>query len=510
MWLLALAVLLLGLSLALTRQYLSRQLGRVLRSIQGLGGREIPEPVALEGNEFLVVEKAVVALARSLKEAGQKEKALLEKLPALVFSIDTSGHFLQISRASKALTGQDPADLEGSSLGAIVPKEQLEQVQRFLSRLVGKGRVNDFSMELLHQDGRKVPVLISAQWSEVEGHGVAVAVDMTERVSAEERLNRLATIPEQNPHPMFELTRDGSMAFANTPAKVKFPEVERMGISHPLFKGLEPRLRLLMEQEEESLIREVELEERHYEQHVFLLRKLRLFRVYCYDITRLKENESRLRVARDEAQAANRAKSDFLSRMSHELRTPLNSIIGFAQLLREKPVVEIAAQGKNLDRILQSSYHLLHLVNDVLDLSRVEAGEFQVQMMDVNVAEVLSEATSVVRPLAERHAVRVEIATAQIDCTARADRTRMLQVVLNLLTNAIKYNRNGGTVVLSYTEDGDCVKVRVQDSGPGMTTEEQERIFLPFTRLQQNQGMEGSGIGLTLSQRLMELMGGEH
>ena len=234
-------------------------------------------------------------------------------------------------------------------------------------------------------------------------------------------------------------------------------------------------------------------------------------------VTRDVDSEARalaaLRAARDDAEAANSAKSRFLSQMSHELRTPMNAILGFAQLLDADPQPPLAPQQQaQVREILGGARHLLELINEVLDLGRIEAGRLQVERRPVALQALAAECLGLMQPLAQRHGVRLlplQGATASVDVLA--DSMRLRQVLLNLLGNAIKYNRAGGEVelVVRQEAEGDTALLSVRDSGRGLTAEQQQRLFQPFERLDAGRsGIEGTGIGLALSRRLVEAMGG--
>jgi len=228
------------------------------------------------------------------------------------------------------------------------------------------------------------------------------------------------------------------------------------------------------------------------------------------DITERKAAEEALARAKEEADRANRAKSEFLSRMSHELRTPMNSILGFAQLLAR---AELAPQQtKSVQHILKAGRHLLHLINEVLEIARIEAGRENFSLEPVALAPVLREALGLVRPLAQQHGVMLGEGTCPDEAFAHADRQRLVQVLLNLLSNAIKYNRAGGEVNVSCARgDGahDRWTIRVDDTGRGIATDRIEQLFTPFARLGAEQtDVEGTGLGLALSRRLCEAMGG--
>jgi signal transduction histidine kinase/ActR/RegA family two-component response regulator len=220
---------------------------------------------------------------------------------------------------------------------------------------------------------------------------------------------------------------------------------------------------------------------------------------------------SELELAIEEARNANQAKSAFLSSMSHELRTPLNAILGFAQILAAENMPTTPEQKTEFaGHILKSGRHLLTLINEILDLAKVEAGALTLSMEPVGLAEVLAECRSMIEPLAAARGIRVSFpgaAGAQVE----ADRTRLKQVLLNLLSNAVKYNREGGTVVLECAAAGPGrLRLAVVDTGMGLRPDQVAALFQPFNRLGQENGVqEGTGIGLVFTRRLVELMKGE-
>jgi signal transduction histidine kinase len=219
------------------------------------------------------------------------------------------------------------------------------------------------------------------------------------------------------------------------------------------------------------------------------------------------ETEAELRNARDLAQAANQAKSEFLSRLSHELRTPLTAMIGFADLLLTEPLDP--QQEHHVRTILKAGDHLLALVNDILDISRIEEGRLSLSTEPVAVGQAVREVLDLTRPMAAELATTVRVKGISDELIVAADHQRLKQVLLNFVSNAIKYNRRGGWVeITAARHDGSC-RIAVHDSGPGLRREEMERLFAPFERLSAaTSGVEGTGLGLALSKSLTEAMGG--
>ncbi|MBE9610372.1 PAS domain-containing hybrid sensor histidine kinase/response regulator [Chitinilyticum piscinae] len=226
-----------------------------------------------------------------------------------------------------------------------------------------------------------------------------------------------------------------------------------------------------------------------------------------HDITRLKQNEAALLEARDQAQAASKAKSDFLSHMSHELRTPLNAILGFAHLLREDAD---DSSREMLGHILTAGQHLLGLINEVLDLASIEAGRLQLHCESIELGPVISDCLTLVKPLAAARDIRLQIPSLPSGQRVQADPKRLRQMLINLLSNAVKYNRPQGSVTIAVGPNGQGMwRITVSDTGRGMNEEELSRLFQPFSRVGRQQSeIEGTGIGLAFTRKLVMLMHG--
>jgi PAS domain S-box-containing protein len=224
----------------------------------------------------------------------------------------------------------------------------------------------------------------------------------------------------------------------------------------------------------------------------------------------LQETNVELESAKSAAEKANLAKSDFLSSMSHELRSPLNAILGFAQLLESTSPLPTASQKENIAQILQAGWHLLKLINEVLDLAVVESGKMSLSPESVSLAEVISECQAMMEPQAKQRGISMTFPQLNIPYYVHADRTRVKQVLINLLSNAIKYNREQGTVEVKCTTiSPERIRISVKDTGAGLPPEKLTQLFQPFNRLgQESRAGEGTGIGLVMSKRVVELMEG--
>ncbi len=239
------------------------------------------------------------------------------------------------------------------------------------------------------------------------------------------------------------------------------------------------------------------------------------------DVTKSVQAREELIHAREEAENANRAKSIFLSSMSHELRTPMNAIMGFSQVLQfEGEQTLSVSQKDSIDEILKASEHLLQLINEVLDLSKIDAGRIDLSIENVLLGEVITESLQIISPLAEKRGVEIVIQDENNkitleDLIARkvliyADHTRIKQVILNLLSNAVKYNSENGKIILKYENINDNqICISITDTGQGLTEDEQNQLFTAFNRLgAESSNIEGTGIGLVITRNLVELMGG--
>jgi len=248
--------------------------------------------------------------------------------------------------------------------------------------------------------------------------------------------------------------------------------------------------------------------------------------IHLHDITDLKKIELELnqhrnhleelvtertedyKMARDEAEKANAAKSDFLSAMSHELRTPMNAILGFGQVLEIDESLN-ETQHSSVNEILEAGYHLLNLINDVLDLSKIESGNMEINIEDVSVSNILQQCVTLIRSIAESRQLELVDNVSNKNFIVKADSTRFKQVLLNLLSNAAKYNNLHGCITIdSEVINKQRLRISIIDTGKGLSKNDIDNLFKSFKRLNIENNVEGVGIGLVISKQLIELMGG--
>ncbi|MGK5026628.1 hybrid sensor histidine kinase/response regulator [Janthinobacterium sp. RB2R34] len=236
----------------------------------------------------------------------------------------------------------------------------------------------------------------------------------------------------------------------------------------------------------------------------------RLQEQQAYTRSLIETNNAELEKARQVAEKANLAKSEFLSSMSHELRTPLNAVLGFAQLMASDVPPPTQPQQRSLDQILKGGWYLLRLINEILDLAMIESGKVTMSEEAMSLLDVLQDCEAMIAPQAQKRGISMHFPRCGAAFFIHADRTRVKQIMINLLSNAIKYNQSGGSVQVVCSQRSDCVRVSVTDSGAGLDAKQMAHLFQPFNRLgQENSQEEGTGIGLVVTKQLVELMKGK-
>jgi PAS domain S-box-containing protein len=394
-----------------------------------------------------------------------------------------------------------------------------------------RGLADPHEWTFIRKDGSRFPGLINitvlkGPEGKVAGY-LGILMDLTQQKLDDREKQRLVDILELSPDFIGSADLDGNVIYLNRAAKelVGLPANTDLASLH--IRDLHPEWAASMLAEKawpvaqrdelwqgESAVSHVDGREIPVFQVLLLHKESQVERAklstIIRDIRAEKWREAELAAARDLAESANAAKGQFLTNMSHELRTPLNAILGFAQLLASETIESTAPQRKEfVGHILKAGQHLLTLINEVLDLARIEAGKVTLSPEPVGLSEILSECRALLEPMCAGRNIRL-LLPEQSDLHVMADRTRLKQVLLNLLTNAIKYNRDGGTVVVNCAITvPHRIRISVQDTGMGLNAEQLNKLFQPFDRLgQEASGLEGTGIGLVVTKHLVELMQG--
>ena len=313
--------------------------------------------------------------------------------------------------------------------------------------------------------------------TEIEEKTVDLQNEIEERKKTEAALVRLASLPEQSPDPVIETDLNGQVTYLNTAAQLQFANLDEIGPEHPTLEGLQPIIASFHGDKEESFTREIDLGSLVYVQKICHVSDSNLIRIYMTDISDRKWAEAELQGAKEAAEYANRAKSEFLTNMSHELRTPLNAIIGFSEILRDAILGPVNESQEELIRDIHTSgHHLLDMINGILDLAKIEAGKMDLQLEMFSVETAMAEVNAIVNAIANKKQIQPALEFDQ-DVSIEADKVKFKQILYNLLSNAIKFTGERGQVTTRFSVSENELVTQVTDTGVGMTPEEQEKLF---------------------------------
>ncbi|WP_085315956.1 PAS domain-containing sensor histidine kinase [Derxia lacustris] len=452
------------------------------------------------------------------------------RLPCGWFAIDDAGTILAVNPALVRLLGIAAGDLVGRSAESLFTLEsRVLYTAHALPLLKLRGELAEVTLSL-HGTAGPVDALVYAR-REPRGDAAVsefVVARLHERKRLEDQLLTARRAAEQVPGIVFQCQRkpDGSLGFPYLTEAVRgmygLAPVQLRAGGERLFERIVPGQRdavlAAMARSAEALLpwrAEYQVEHpagvlRWHEINAAPRRQPdggMLWHGFIADATERRALDASLR-AQQVAESASRAKSDFLARVSHELRTPLNGILGFAQLLLIEDDALRPAQRRKVGHIAQAGHHLLLLINDMLDITRIEAGKVEVSIAPVDVFDVVQECVQLATPLAGKACVELSI-DAPCGCRVLADGNRLRQALLNLVSNGIKYGASGGAVCVAVLAEPERVRIEVRDKGPGIAPEQLGALFEPFNRLGAERGpVEGTGLGLVITRGLVELMGG--
>ncbi|MCX5724531.1 MAG: PAS domain S-box protein [Nitrospirae bacterium] len=477
---------------------------------------------------------------KDLKEHTQQQveemfRVLMESLPNAILLVDARGSIRLGNAQAGRLFGYDREELLDLPIESLVPERfqanHPELVAKFMAqpstRGIGVGR----DLHGRHKDGHEIPVEIGlSPIQTVDGLLVlAVIVNLTERKRAEERFR---LVVEAVPSAILLVDEQGLMTLVNRQAERMFGYTRQELLGQPIEILLPARFRAThaghhsrfftsigsrgmgagrelygLHKDGRELLVEIGLSPIQTEGGQQVLASIT-------DITERKAKEEEIRLAhdlqasREAADRASQAKSEFLSRMSHELRTPLNAILGFGQLLEVD--IQSPKPQQHVQHILKGGRHLLSLINEILDISRIEAGNMTVSLDPVEVFSAIGEALDLVRPHAGARKIQLLSTVARAEAVyVMADQQRLKQVLLNLFSNGVKYNKDGGRLTVSgQTMAEGRYRIVVADTGGGIAPALLSRLFTPFDRLGKDSLIEGTGLGLVLSRGLVEALGG--
>lgn len=466
-------------------------------------------------------------LGARLQEREARFRHLIEQLPVATLLCNSQGRIELANQSAATLLGSTAGLLAGERLNRYVPGA-LEEPSREQQPMDGQQETS-----ALREDGRVIPVSLSlTSFNRDDGiYHLLNLVDLQPRKRDEERFRNVV---EASPNAFLLLDHRGRIVMVNRQTELLFGYDRQELVGQPveilipesMHKAyLQVRHRFMQEPESLRLGDNRELFGRRRDGHLVPvevgLSPLRsgeevLVQAVVTDISHRKEAERRLRDQADELMVANRYKSEFLANMSHELRTPLNSILILGDQLRQNAGNNLTEkQVRHADIIYRSGQDLLQLINDVLDLARIESGHMQIRLEPLDLPGLLAELTSTLAPMAEQKKLALSTQIdADVPATIISDRQRLQQILLNLVTNALKFTQQGSvTIHASYRveADGEMLRIEIRDTGIGIAEDQHERIFLAFQQIDGSISRQygGTGLGLAIARQLTEVLGGK-
>lgn len=501
-----------------TEKHQARQSLEESRAILELKVKERTSRLEKEMEQRLVVQ-------RELEESERHFRKLIEGIQDIIVILDEDGIIEYISPSVEAVLGLAPETQLGMSFkdlvfneedGELVPVSDTffldamnrgEPVEHIVLSSVGERYVMESRVQNMFHEPGIGGMLITSR-------------DVTARKRAELVQRRLDLVVEQNPSSVIITDTQGKIEYVNPQfervtgytreeAVGNNPSLLNSGLTPPeVFNDMYAAISAGEVWQGEFVNRKKNGE--LYQENV-IVAPIKNERGDITNYVALKENITELKKAREQAEAANKAKSEFLSSMSHELRTPLNAIIGFSKLLMsDSQNVLKPKQTERVERIHVAGKHLMQMISDILDFSRMEAGKISISLESIEAMDIASNCALLMDHMAREHDVVVNLDPSLSSLPRiRADRIRLKQVLVNIISNGIKYNRKGGSVTIAAKVDNGAASLMVTDTGYGIPQEKQADLFTPFTRFVEDESsIEGTGIGMTITKQLVEAMGG--
>ncbi len=462
--------------------------------------------LALEAKERVNAEEA-------LRDSEESYRLTIDNALDAVVTMDANGLIVGWTRQAEVIFGWNRQEVLGRELAdTLVPPQYQDLHRKGLTHYLktGEGPYMNKRIEItaVHQQGHEIPVELTVCPIVSKGAPVfrAFIRDITDRKRDEALVKSVAKFPDENPNPVLRVSKEGQLLYANS-ASIPLLETWRTQLHHPVPELVLQVIRAALISDS---IRELEVEchQQICSLVVSPIVEEGYVNMYGRDVTERKKAERALYEAKESAELANRTKSEFLATMSHELRTPLTGILGYAQILKKE--TDIPQKQRNAVHVIEhSAEHLLSLINEILDLSRIEAGSLEIQLDHLNLSKLLLNLSNIMRARSEDKKLSFTYeCLSDLPPLVIGDERRLRQVLINLLDNAIKYTREGGIALkVGYHENR--IRFLVEDTGMGIKSEHLEAIFISFQRVHDpKMHVEGTGLGLTISEKLVTLMGG--
>jgi PAS domain S-box-containing protein len=480
------------------------------------------------------LEEKVALRTAELMENEERTRIILSAAGDGILTIAGDGAIDSFNPAAEHIFGYASAEVTGKNVAILTPVEHKYQIGDFVKKYLKLPGPRDSGYRTeaigLHRDGRTIPLELAANEFHIHGRQMFACVlrDITKRKEIEGQLLKLSRAVEQSPVSVVITSRDGTIEYVNP----RF--VEMTGYTLDEAVGQNPRILKTGVHDDgfyENLWKAVlagdlwqgefcnrKKNGETYWEHALIAPirgakgEITHFVAIKEDITESRRVAEELRAAKEAAEAANRTKSDFLANMSHELRTPLNSVIGFSGVLKKEFYGGLnEKQSEYVRYIEESGKHLLGLINDILDLSKVEAGKMNLEAAPVAIADVIRASVAMLKERALKNDIRLAVEIGPgLKESIEADERKVKQILFNLLSNAVKFTPEGGSVTLTASKEDDAVRICVADTGIGIKAEDMAKLFTEFTQLESTytKKYEGTGLGLALTKKLVELHGG--